>query len=86
MDSINIGWNKHSVDEVQFISNKPFFQRELPDKIPKKKVHFGYATPIVKRQACENTQLNQTETDQRQTYDFEDDDYISSSTDIFASE
>jgi hypothetical protein len=94
MDSINIGWNKYSSDEVQFISNKQLFQRDLTYKIPnqgkkllQKKVHFDCSTPIFKRQAFGNTQLNQSETSQRQRYDSEDYDHISSSsTDIFASQ
>ncbi len=90
MDSITIGWNKHSSDEVQFLTNRQYFQQDSTEniinqdkKFNKKKVHFNCNTPDFKQQAFENTEQNHLKTNGTPRLSFEDHNYISSSTKIF---
>jgi hypothetical protein len=90
MDSITIGWNKNSSDEVQFLPNKQYFSQDSTEnlnneekKFCKKKVHFNCNVPIVKQEAFENIEQNHSETNGTPTLSFEDHNYISSSTKVF---
>jgi hypothetical protein len=83
MNSIIISWNKHSADEVQYLSNRQSFQQDVAekridqeDKLKKKKVHFKCPTPVIKHQGFENTEQNSSETNRTQRVSFEDYDYI----------
>lgn len=84
MNSIIISWNKHSADEVQYLSNRQSFQQDVAekridqeDKLKKKKVHFKCPTPpVIKDQGFENTEQNSSETNQTQRVSFEDYDNI----------
>ncbi len=78
MDSITVGWKKRLSNEVQFTSHKQ-------DKIIKKKVQFNCPPPIDKHQAFEHTKLNDSEINHGSKFSFEDNNDISSSTNIFPS-
>jgi hypothetical protein len=86
MDSINIGWKKQTVDEIQLKTIRKLSQRDSANRTPKKKVHFDSETPTVIPQAFEDIKSHQTERNQRHTNDFEDYGYTSSSKSIFTSE
>lgn len=95
MDSITIGWNKHSSNNVEFLPNKQCFQQDSTEKqtnkCSKKKVHFSLNSFNVKQQAFEsNTEQSVPKNDRIQRLSSEDHNNISSSssssTNIFISQ
>jgi len=91
MDSINVGWKKHSPDEVQFLPNKQrtqqhSIQRSKLGKSNKKKVQFNFHPSSFEQQAFENTEYNHFGTVRSQKSVFEDYDPSSSTINIVATE
>jgi hypothetical protein len=81
MDSITIGWNKHSSDEVQCLPNEQDLIEKINNqetKFNKKKVHFNCDTPIIKHRTFENSEQNYLEINRTEKFIFEDHDYITS--------
>ena len=81
MDSMKIGWEKQSPNEVQFLPSRQFFQQESTEKINNggKKVRFNCQTPDANQQAFENTEEDHVVINQSKKVISEDLNYTSSS-------
>ncbi len=53
MDSITIAWNKHSSDEVQFLTNRQYFQQDSKEKINNQDKKFSEKKRFISVPTCQ---------------------------------